>query len=73
MNNDAHSGGGRPLRETAIEAYSIPEFCEAHNISIAHFYVLRQKGLAPKEMRLGRRCLISRESAATWRAARTAA
>jgi hypothetical protein len=60
-------------KATPVEtlAYSIPEFCKAHNISVAHYYVLKQRGLGPVEMQLGRRRLISREAAVAWRAARS--
>ena len=48
-------------------AYSISEFCELHSLSRSMFYLLRSKGLAPRAMRVGRRVLISVESAADWR------
>ncbi|HVQ80138.1 MAG TPA: hypothetical protein VMS82_09345, partial [Pseudolabrys sp.] len=33
------------------EAYSIPEFCEAHRISESMYYKIRSAGLGPKETR----------------------
>jgi hypothetical protein len=53
--------------------YSVAQFCEAHDISIGHFYALKKQGLAPRVMKLGTRTLISVEEAARWRAERTAA
>ena len=49
------------------QTYSILQFCEAHNISRAKFYLLLNEGKAPKLMKVGRRRLISMESAADWR------
>ena len=48
-------------------ATSILAFCEAHGISRAHFYNLKKRGLAPKTLVVGRRRLVSDESAAVWR------
>jgi len=54
---------------TPIEllAFSIPEFCRRHGISRAHFYNLWKSGEGPVVMRVGRRTLVSAESAAAWR------
>jgi predicted DNA-binding transcriptional regulator AlpA len=54
------------------EAFSIPEFCAAHGISESFYYKLKTQGLGPDEMQLGARRIISKESAAVWRAQRTA-
>jgi hypothetical protein len=54
-------------------AYSVDAFCAAHHISRAFYFILRERGEAPAEMHLGRRILISKEAAAEWRKARTAA
>lgn len=48
-------------------AYTIAEFCEAHRISRAHYFNLKNKGQGPREMRLGTRVVISGEAAAEWR------
>jgi predicted DNA-binding transcriptional regulator AlpA len=48
-------------------AFSIPEFCAAHSISRALFYLLLREGRAPAVMKVGRRTLISIEAAAAWR------
>lgn len=55
---------------TAIAAYSITEFCDAHGISQALYFNLKKRKQTPREMKLGRRILISQEAAAAWRAER---
>jgi predicted DNA-binding transcriptional regulator AlpA len=53
---------------TEPQAYSIAQFCTAHNISRAGFYNLLNQGRAPAVMKVGKRTLISVESAREWRA-----
>jgi len=53
----------------AIEATSIADFCQAHGISRGTFYNLKQRGMAPTVMKVGKRTLISVEAAAVWRRA----
>jgi hypothetical protein len=60
-----------PPRQVNIEAFSIPEFCRAHSISRAHYYILRKCGLGPDEAQLLGRTIITKESAARWRKLRT--
>ena len=48
-------------------SFSIKEFCELHAISRSFFYLLREKGEAPRLMKVGRRTLVSAEAAAEWR------
>jgi predicted DNA-binding transcriptional regulator AlpA len=50
-----------------INAFSIPQFCNSHNVSRAKFYLLAKEGKAPRLMKVGRRRLISVEAAAEWR------
>ena len=57
----------------AAAAYSVEQFCEAHSISRAMFYLLRKSGDGPRVMRVGRRTLVSTEAAEAWRRAREAA
>ena len=47
--------------------YTVPDFCAAHSISRALFYLLMRDGRAPAVMKVGRRTLVSAEAAATWR------
>jgi hypothetical protein len=62
----------RKIPVTERSASTITEFCEAHRISRTRYYELKDEGLAPDEMVVGRRRLISNEAAARWRAAREA-
>lgn len=48
-------------------SFSIKEFCELHDISRSFFYLLREKGEAPRLMKVRRRMLVSAEAAAEWR------
>jgi len=52
---------------TNNKAFSIAEFCNLHSISRALFYKLKKENKAPAIMRVGRRSLISVESASEWR------
>jgi predicted DNA-binding transcriptional regulator AlpA len=61
-----------PKEPTPRLALSIPEFCEAHGISEGMFYKMKKqnRGLTPREMKIGTRTLITFEAAAKWRAGR---
>ncbi len=48
-------------------AYSIAEFCRAHRVSRAFFYVLQKRGEGPAVMKVGKRTLVSDEAAKHWR------
>jgi hypothetical protein len=48
-------------------AYSIVEFCRAHRVSRAFFYVLQKRGEGPTVMKVGKRTLVSDEAAKDWR------
>lgn len=60
-------GGASEIAAVALAAFTIPEFCAAHRISRALFYILARDGRAPAIIKAGRRTLISSESAARWR------
>ena len=47
--------------------FSIPVFCKLHDISMGTYYNLRERGEQPREMRVGKRVMISVEAAADWR------
>jgi len=50
-----------------VEAsYTIPQFCDAYHFSRVHYYTLKQQGLTPRELRLGRRVVITRRAAEEW-------
>jgi hypothetical protein len=60
-----------PIRGPPIPlAFDIPEFCKAYRISLRFYFKLRDAGKGPREMRLGRRVLITIESAMAWARAR---
>jgi hypothetical protein len=63
----------KALTGAARAAYSISEFCAMVDISVSMYGKLRREGLTPREMRLGRRVLISSEALAQWRTEREAA
>jgi hypothetical protein len=48
-------------------AFTVPEFCSAHRISRALFYIMARDGRAPAIFKCGRRTLISVEAAKDWR------
>jgi hypothetical protein len=61
---------GRKIIATECDhdAFSVAEFCRRHGISIQVFYKRRSE--MPPTFCVGTRRLISKESAARWRAAR---
>jgi hypothetical protein len=65
--------GRKPFATAAddVDAYSVIEFCRRHGISPQLFYKFKDE--MPATFRIGVRVLISRESAARWRAEREAA
>ena len=64
---NVHDHGERMRMTVQKQSFSIQEFCKLHDISRSLFYVLREKGEAPRVMKVGRRTLISVEAAAEWR------
>lgn len=48
------------------QAFSVSEFCRAYGIGRNKFYEELKAGRGPKTFRVGRRRLISRESADAW-------
>jgi hypothetical protein len=67
------TGRRRTAPTGEADAYSLQEFCDRHRISLQLFYKLVTQGLAPQTFRVGTRVLVSKESAARWRAEREAA
>jgi hypothetical protein len=53
-------------------AFTIEEFCVAHGISPETYFKLKRHGWQPREMKVGKRVLISFEAAADWRRRREA-
>jgi predicted DNA-binding transcriptional regulator AlpA len=54
------------------DAMSLREFCNRHSISLSFFYLLEERGQAPRTMKVGGRRLVSTEEAARWREQQTA-
>jgi hypothetical protein len=50
-----------------LAALSVNEFCTAHSISRALFYLLQRDGSGPRLMRVRGRTLVTAEAAADWR------
>jgi hypothetical protein len=64
--------GKKPEKQTRdrgspTHAFTVLEFCDAHRISRSRYYELKKQGLAPVEMIVGRKRLISFEAADLWR------
>ena len=61
--------------ETPVElkAYTIPQFCEAHNISLDSYYRMQRVGDGPKIKKVGHATRITVEAAKAWREAGGAA
>jgi hypothetical protein len=47
-------------------AYTIPEFCRAYSISVRTYFNMRDEGLGPREMGIGRAVRISLAAADEW-------
>jgi hypothetical protein len=48
-------------------AFNIPEFCEAFRISEDFYFKLKRQRQGPREMKVGKRTLISLAAADAWR------
>ena len=48
------------------QTYTINDFCKAYSISRSYFYKLKDQNKAPKTFSLGRKVLITAESASAW-------
>ena len=62
----------RPRKRQPNDVHNIESFCEANGISVSHYFVLKRKGKGPREMKAGKRVLITPEEEAAWRRAREA-
>ncbi|TYL85722.1 helix-turn-helix domain-containing protein [Bradyrhizobium cytisi] len=47
--------------------YTIPQFCEAHNISLETYYRMARTGTGPEIKKIGHATRISVEAAKAWR------
>jgi hypothetical protein len=55
------------LTNTIGDTMTVKRFCERNSISHSLFYELLKRGEGPKCIVIGRKRLISKESAETWR------
>jgi hypothetical protein len=62
----------RPRLRQPNDVHNIESFCEANGISVSHYFVLKRNGKGPREMKVGKRILITPEAEAAWRRAREA-
>lgn len=56
-----------PSASVCPAAFTVAQFCAAHNITKVFFYKLLKQGRGPRIMKVGTRTLISVEAAADWR------
>jgi hypothetical protein len=61
-------------KDVVPECYTVSEFCLAHRMGLNTYYKIRKAKKGPDEMHLPgtKKVLITKESAARWRAARDA-
>jgi len=57
----------------AVAAFTVDQFCAAHNICRTRLYALWGEGRGPRFMKNGTRRLITAEAASDWRKAMEAA
>lgn len=48
------------------QAFTVYQFCDAYSLSRTHFYSLLKSGQGPKIFKIGRKTMISIQSAADW-------
>jgi hypothetical protein len=73
MESRQEEARGGLTAQVSPHALTVGEFCEAHRISRALFYLLQRQHRGPRVMKCGRRTLISQEAAQDWRRAMEAA
>jgi hypothetical protein len=56
----------REAKPVALKAYTIPQFCEAYNMSIWTYYRIAKDGIGPKIRKVGHKTLIGVDDAEAW-------
>lgn len=56
----------RPTAPVELKAYTIPQFCEAYNISIWTYYRIAKEGTGPVISKIGDKTLIDIADAKAW-------
>jgi hypothetical protein len=54
-------------RRDPNDAHSITSFCRSNGISESYYFALKREGRGPREIKLGKRVLISPEAETAWR------
>ena len=62
----------RSRRRKPGDAHTIPTFCVSNAISESFYFALKRKGLAPREIDLDGRIIITEEAERDWRREREA-
>jgi hypothetical protein len=57
----------RRKRREPNDVHSVQTFCDSNNISISTYYALKRAGKGPREMKVGKRILITPEAEDDWR------
>ena len=65
-------GKKRRFERQENDVHSIESFCRANGISVTTYFVMKRQGKGPREMKVGKRILITPEAEADWRRAREA-
>ena len=50
----------------SLISYTIPQWCGAYHVSRSYYYTLKEQGMAPQEIKLGRKVIITRRAAEKW-------
>lgn len=65
----AEAEAEKPKKPVELQAYTIPQFCEAHGISIDTYFRMQRTGTGPVIKKIGQSTRISVEAARAWREA----
>jgi len=57
----------RRRRREPNDALTVTEFCDSNGISVSTYYALKRDGKGPREMKLGKRIMITPEAERDWR------
>jgi excisionase family DNA binding protein len=56
----------RTKKKVGRKSFSIKEICERNHIGRSTYYKLKEDGLGPKEVRIGRSVRVTREAEDEW-------
>jgi hypothetical protein len=69
---DVHAAENDDMSDPVEQSYTIDQWCRNRKVSRAMFYVLAEKGLAPRTHYIGSKRLVSDQADREWLAAREA-